>query len=122
VRALAAADPANPFGALLPWPESGGGAPKRVAGAWAVVVAGRPVLYLGAGGGQLLTFPDSITEDGRELPLALAALRRLPRTGRRRLLIRKIDGLPVADSPLRATLVDAGFEPDYDTLAALPWT
>jgi ATP-dependent Lhr-like helicase len=117
VRILAAVDPANPFGALLPWPETGGGsAPKRNSGAWVVLVAGRPVLFLGPGGGQLATFPACITEEGGELDLALSALPAIPRTGRRRMLIRKIDGLSALESPLRERLLRVGFESDYDAL------
>jgi len=117
VRILAAADPANPFGALLPWPAVGGGsAPKRVAGAWVILVAGRPVLHWGSAGGQLATFPESISGEGGELGLALAALHEIPRVGRGQRLVRKIDGLPALDSPLREHLLRAGFEADYDAL------
>ncbi|MGD8208159.1 MAG: DEAD/DEAH box helicase, partial [Thiohalocapsa sp.] len=129
VRVVAASDPASPYGALLGWPATGAGlsgasatdrsarqVPKRVAGALLILVAGRPVLYLGAAGRQLLTFPEAITDAGGELPLALAALRGLRAGGRRRLLIRHIDGLPALESPLRDALLAAGFEPDYDAL------
>jgi ATP-dependent Lhr-like helicase len=118
VRVLAAADPANPYGSLLPWPATRGGpVPRRVAGAWVVLVAGRPLVYLGPSGRQLLSFPE---QGGQALALALAALRRLPRRGRRRLLIREIDGEPALGSPLRGALLAAGFEPDYDALAPIP--
>lgn len=147
VRILPAADPANPFGALLDWPETaavgsgmrtdaagrgkdaaptgaapraGGSAakqtPKRTTGAWLILVAGKPVLYLAANGRQLLSFPGSRTDTGRELDLAAAALHRIP-SGRKRLLIQHIDGAPALESPLRETLIAAGFEPDYDALA-----
>ncbi len=159
VRVLAAADPANPYGALLPWPETaaavvgsaarsdagdgelarrgrsaaghGKGAaatgesqraaaakqsPKRAAGAWVVLVAGKPVLYLGANARQVMTFAGSITDTGRELELAAAALHRIP-SGRKRLLIQHVDGQPVLESSLRETFIKAGFEPDYDALA-----
>ena len=120
VRALSAIDPANPYGALLPWPETGAGtagsAPKRSSGAWVILVAGRPVLYLGSGGRTLTSFPGSIDPEGNELALALAALQALPGRGRKRLLIQQIDGIPALDSPLRAALLAAGFEPDYDAL------
>jgi ATP-dependent helicase Lhr and Lhr-like helicase len=139
VRILPAADPANPYGALLDWPEVGAGlvgsaartgrdadaapatgaakqTPKRTAGAWLILVAGKPVLYLAANARQLLSFPASVTDAGNELDLAAAALHRIP-SGRRRLLIAHIDGLPALESPLRETLINAGFEPDYDALA-----
>jgi ATP-dependent Lhr-like helicase len=118
VLVLAAADPTNPYGALLPWPEPGGGArPRRVGGAWAVLVAGQAALYLNAGSGQLQTFVASLGDQGGALDLALAALRQLPSPRRKRLLIRRIDDLPALESPLRESLVRLGFEAEYDGLA-----
>jgi ATP-dependent helicase Lhr and Lhr-like helicase len=117
VRILAAIDPANPYGALLPWPDQGGGpAPKRINGAYLILVAGKPVLHVGPGGRQLTSFPTSISEEGCELPLALAALHRVPQTGRRRLAIQQIDGFTALESPLREPLLTVGFESDYDVL------
>jgi ATP-dependent Lhr-like helicase len=117
VRILAAIDPANPYGALLPWPEPGGGpVPKRISGSDVILVAGKPVLYLGSAGRQLTRFPGSISEDGGELALALAALHRIPQRGRKRLAIQQIDGLPALESPLREALLRAGFESDYDAI------
>jgi ATP-dependent Lhr-like helicase len=122
VTLLAAIDPANPYGVLMPWPEAGGGVPpKRSAGAWVILVAGKPVLYLAPGGRHLVSFPASLTEEGGELGLALAALGRLPRMGRRRLLIRTVDGESALTSPLRARMLSAGFEADYDALAQVHW-
>lgn len=119
VRILAALDPANPYGALLPWPEpgGGGGTPRRVSGARVILVAGKLVLYLGPGGRSLISFPGSLTSDGAELSLALGALGGLSGQGRRRLLIRQIDGLPALESPLRGALLSVGFESDYDALS-----
>jgi ATP-dependent Lhr-like helicase len=122
VQVLSAADPANPYGVLLPWPEvRGRAAPKRTALAWVVLVAGRPVLYLSAGGKNLTTFPRASTEEGNELPLALAALHQVPRTGRRRMLIRAIDDEPALQSRLREHILSAGFEADYDALVPARW-
>ncbi len=123
VRVLSALDPANPYGALLPWPAveaRAGMTPRRSAGASVILVAGRPVLYLAAGGRSLVSFPESITTEGGELPLALGVLHRLSGRGRRRLLIRQIDGRPALQSPVREPLLAAGFELDYDALAAVP--
>jgi ATP-dependent Lhr-like helicase len=60
---LAAADPANAYGAALEWPSSDwsgvGGAPHRpgrTSGSHVVLVAGRVVMYLERGGHTLLTF------------------------------------------------------------------
>ncbi|NEX23431.1 DEAD/DEAH box helicase [Thiorhodococcus mannitoliphagus] len=117
VSVLAAADPANPFGALLPWPQSPAGqAPKRTHGAYLVLVAGRPTLYLAAGGKQLTSFACPEAERGADLKLAAAALHQLPRIGRKRLQIQMIDGIPVTESPLRTLFLSAGFDADYDAL------
>jgi len=121
VTILAAADPANPYGALLPWPASGSSEaskqiPKRVTGAFVILVAGKPVLYVPASGRQLLTFPSSITDDGDELAPAMPALHRLPGGGRKRLMLQQIDGVPALQSPLRELLLGSGFVSDYDAL------
>ena len=55
--ALAATDSANPFGAALPWPDSGGGhRPGRKAGAMVVLVEGSLAIYVERGGRTILTF------------------------------------------------------------------
>lgn len=116
--AIAAVDPANPYGALLPWPDTSGDArPKRVADAWVILVAGEPLLWLAPGGSQLVSF---VAGDAGKLDLALAALAGLPRTTRRRRLIRRIDGLAAIDSPLAPRLLMLGYERDGTALAALP--
>ena len=50
---LAAADPAQPYGAALPWPrkedQEHGRRPARVAGAYVVMVEDEPVLYVERG-------------------------------------------------------------------------
>src|SRR4051794_28869458 len=43
---LAAADPAQPYGASLPWPKRAGARAARVAGAFLVSLGGEPVLYV----------------------------------------------------------------------------
>jgi ATP-dependent Lhr-like helicase len=123
VRALAALDPANPYGALLPWPVGAGGGdarPRRAAGAWVVLVGGEARAYLAPGGRQLLTFPGTGPDPGdvalgRALD-ALAALR--PGQGRRSFTIEQVDGEPAGRSPLRALLLRAGFQPDHRGLTA----
>ncbi len=126
VLTLAAIDPANPYGALVPWPATASGArPRRLAGAWLVLVAGGPVVYVATGGRQIQTFPGSCTDQGGELALALAALHRLPQglSRRRRLAIQELDGIPANQSPLGEALLAAAFTLDYDAWvpAAWPW-
>ncbi|GAB3487467.1 DEAD/DEAH box helicase family protein [Flexivirga lutea] len=116
---LAAADPANPFGAALPWPdreiEGAEHRPSRRAGAMVVLVEGALVLYVERGGRKVLTF----TDDGAGLAAAAAALARtvvLPPDSRgtprlRGLTVEGIDGRPAlgSDHPLAHALTDNGF-------------
>ncbi|KLO46051.1 ATP-dependent helicase [Mycobacterium nebraskense] len=114
---LAAADPANPYGAALPWPAFGGegtaaGArPGRKAGALVVLVDGHLAWFLERGGRSLLTF----TDDPAAHHAAAAALADLV-TARRvaSILVERIDGVPALqpqDGPGRVgnALQEAGF-------------
>ena len=56
---LAACDPANAYGAALPWPEREGHRPGRKAGALVVLVDGVLVFYVERGGKTLLSFTES---------------------------------------------------------------
>jgi ATP-dependent Lhr-like helicase len=112
---LAATDPANPYGAMLPWParETDGEAarPQRAAGAYVVLVSGELVAWLGRGEQNLLTFlpaeEPQRTHRARALATALAQL--VDSRRRRALLIARVDGEPVQTSPLAPLLVAAGF-------------
>ena len=116
VRVLAAVDPANPYGALVPWPAPAAGCearPRRVAGARVVLVRGEVLVYASPDGRHLLTF-GAAEADAATLPLAFAAVATLPRAGRRRpATVEQVDGVPVTQSRHRALLLAAGFEPDY---------
>ncbi|MER6798422.1 Lhr family helicase, partial [Amycolatopsis mediterranei] len=77
---LAAADPAQPYGAALPWPAATGDTkhrPARKAGALAVLVDGVPALYVERGGRSLLSF----TEERPALAEAAQALSAAVREG-----------------------------------------
>ncbi|AEI12551.1 ATP-dependent helicase [Cellulomonas gilvus] len=119
VVVLAATDPANPYGAALPWPappaaREGTDAaarhrPGRKAGSLVVLVDGALVLYLERGGRTVLTFDD-------DTPTLEAAARGLAAVARRtgRLTVSRIDGAGVlADGAARSAagraLVAAGF-------------
>lgn len=109
---LAATDPANPFGAALPWPgraaEEGtrGHRPGRKAGALVVLVGGSLVLYVEKGGRTLLTFND----DQAVLQPAVDALALAVRQGALgRLQVEKADGGSVDDSPVARAMREAGF-------------
>jgi ATP-dependent helicase Lhr and Lhr-like helicase len=115
VVVLAAADPANPYGAALPWPRYSEGDRRplpRAAGAYAVLAAGEPVLYLERGGKSLQTLPAAT--DVSLTQSALVALRELVADGRfRSLQLERVDGAPIAESALRDLLAEAGFRPSY---------
>ncbi len=112
---LAASDPANPYGAALPWPVApaplGGGRghqPARKAGALVVLVDGRLVIYVERGGRTLLSF----SEDADVLQPAADALALAVRDGALgKLQVERADGGPVVASALGAALTAAGFRP-----------
>jgi ATP-dependent Lhr-like helicase len=109
---LAAADPANPYGAALAWPdrdgERAGHRPGRKAGAVVVLVDGRLVIYVERGGRTLLTYAD----DAESLQPAVDALALAVREGALgRITVERADGGDVFDSPLARALADAGFRP-----------
>ena len=131
--ALAATDPANPYGAALPWPEratddaesaagdagaAGRGSgtrsshrPGRKAGALVVLVDGRLGVYVERGGRTLLTF----TDEPDLLAPATEALASAVRQGALgRLTVERADGQHILgrgdrSSPLRRALEQAGF-------------
>ena len=119
---LTATDPANPYGALLPWPDTGAGEarrPKRAAGAWVVLLYGRAVLYVAPGLRQAFTFPSSAHDSEQVLAAAFRSLHRLPRGRTRgRFRLEKIDGVPVARSPHYQLIQACGFERDHRGLTA----
>jgi ATP-dependent Lhr-like helicase len=111
---LAATDPANPYGAALPWPAGESGhRPGRKAGALVVMVDGELVWFLERGGKSLVNF----SADPGVQHAAAAALMELVSCGRMGgILIEKIDGAPAlvvaAGANLRApadALESAGF-------------
>ena len=68
--ALAATDPANPYGAALAWPEASELGLSRSAGSYVFLESGRLVAYLERGGKRLTLLeaePDSYSEVAREL-------------------------------------------------------
>ncbi len=105
--ALAATDPANPYGAALGWPATEGGhRPGRKAGAMVVLVDGDLALYVERGGKTLLTFT---ADPGDRHAAALALGELVDRGGVEKIVVEKVDGESVHSSPLAPTLVEAGF-------------
>jgi len=115
VHLLAAADPANPYGAALVWPrrsETDRRPLQRAAGAYVVLVDGVAALFLERGGATLQTLPAA--DDPATAVTAARALRALVTDGRtRELVIRKVDGEDVARAPFRLQLLEAGFVAGY---------
>ena len=118
---IAAADPAQPYGAALPWPrrEEQERRPARVAGAYVVLVADEPVLYVERGGRGLVTLADAPSRAGADekaqqaepVPVALRALAEQVRAGRvGKLALERIDGEPAIASELAGALVELGFQ------------
>ena len=122
---LAATDPANPYGASIPWPEngsepregkgSGSHRPGRKAGAMVVLVDGHLALYLERGGRTALTFPIP-EQDDREHALiwsvVATAVADTVRSGLiAGLMVTKIDGASAlgSASPVAGALLNAGF-------------
>jgi ATP-dependent Lhr-like helicase len=125
VVVLAATDPANPFGTMLKWPDSGHGStrsntespgvglvrgPTRTVGAQVILVNGTLAAYLSRGARQVLVYlpedePQRSTT-GRALSARLATMARAGG-----LMIGEVNGVPTADHPIAPYLVDAGFSP-----------
>ena len=104
---IAAADPAQPYGAALPWPKREGARPSRVAGAHVVMLGGEPALYVERGGRSLVPLRDP---DEAWLRPALEALVAHVRSGgAKRLAIERFEGEPVTESDAMPLLVEAGF-------------
>ena len=113
---LAAADPAQPYGAALGWPETKG-RPSRSAGAYVVLVDGEPAVFCERGAKSLVTFPRTLELD--HWPEALQALAKDGRV--RSLEIARVDGDPVGEAPeVAARLNDAGFTDGYKGLTFRP--
>ena len=125
---LAAVDPANPYGAALPWPERAtpsddastsavaapeqagaaptGHRPGRKAGALVVLVDGELVLYVERGGRSVLSW----SAEEAVLQPAVDALVLSVRDGALcKLTVERADGASVATTPLGRALAQAGF-------------
>ncbi|HEX5741819.1 MAG TPA: helicase-related protein, partial [Pilimelia sp.] len=120
-RVLAATDPANPYGAALPWPERAvdataapddpsaaraGHRAGRKAGALVVCVDGDLVLYVERGGRTLLSYHD----EPAALATAAGALASAVRSGALGTLsVERADGATIGATPLAEALTAAGF-------------
>jgi ATP-dependent helicase Lhr and Lhr-like helicase len=105
---LPAADPAQPYGAGLPWPKRAGARAARVAGAQVVLLGGQPALFVERGGKSLVPLRDP--EDDW-LRVALKALVEHVKKGgsKKRLAVERFDGEPVGETEIMPLLLEAGF-------------
>ncbi|MFX1783410.1 ATP-dependent helicase [Prescottella equi] len=109
---LAASDPANPYGAALPWPQSmaGDDAPKhrpgRKAGGLVSLVDGELVLFVERGGRTVLTFTDDIGVL-RTAAESLAAT--VKRGGIDKVVVEKVDGATIHGNDFAPLLTEVGF-------------
>ncbi|MBK8718766.1 MAG: DEAD/DEAH box helicase [Deltaproteobacteria bacterium] len=110
-RVLAAADPAQPWGASLPWPLRVGSdraGVRRAAGARVIEVDGAPVLFLDRGGRRWISFaaadrPELLAAAIAALPAMVAA------SSGRSLRVESIDGEPARNHRIAAALREVGF-------------
>ncbi|MFG2141788.1 DEAD/DEAH box helicase [Streptomyces sp. NPDC048650] len=116
---LAAADPANAYGAALPWPDPPEGSthkPGRKAGSLVVLVDGELALYMERGGKTLLVWPRDQQpaapgDDARVQP-AVTALCEAARAGAvGTITTERINGAGALTSPFAPVLEAAGFHP-----------
>jgi ATP-dependent helicase Lhr and Lhr-like helicase len=105
---LAATDPANPYGASLPWPKlEGGRRPGRTPGAHLLTRDGEPIVFLERGGRGVLRL---MPLEGGELEEAMRALADAVAAGQLpKLAVEKLDGEPVIGSGHEEALIGAGF-------------
>ncbi|MEX0784584.1 MAG: DEAD/DEAH box helicase [Dehalococcoidia bacterium] len=132
VHILAATDPANPYGAAIPWPRREGDdrrALQRAAGARVILVNGEPVLYLDRGGRSVVTLPAfdtspdavaaGIAADAATLAIgALASI--ADEAGGRGITIDRIDGESATQSAHAGRFIAAGFISGFRGLTYRP--
>ena len=116
---LAASDPAQPFGAMLPWPAPTGesGKPRRSAGARVVLADGALLAWIDRAGKRLVTFPQAEVHGAEVATTVARALRGVFRDrARGTLRIEEIDGAPADTSEWAEAFVAAGYRRGYKGL------
>jgi ATP-dependent helicase Lhr and Lhr-like helicase len=115
---LGAADPANPYGCALKWPEAPGHADRlaafaRVAGAMVILVDGALTAFWRAGSRDMcVLLPEAEPDRSRAARALAVTLARIAVTGegpRGGLLIGVINGAPATQHPVAAFLIEGGF-------------
>ena len=101
VCVIAACDPANPYGAALPWPGDGK-SPSRAAGALVVLADGLPLAHLTRGGKTLTWFPSPRAGISEETIIGLVVQALSGAVAKNltvRITVEKLNGEPVHESP-----------------------
>jgi ATP-dependent Lhr-like helicase len=110
---IGATDPANPFGAVLPWPErSAGRKPMRLVGSWVVIIDGCLAAWLAPGDSQLVTFLENVpyrSPEAAAQQVAETLAREVMHARRKAVFLTEIDGSPVPAEPMASALEHAGF-------------
>jgi ATP-dependent Lhr-like helicase len=104
---LAAADPAQPYGAAIPWPRRAGARAARVAGAFVVLLGGEAALYVERGGRTLVPLKEP--EEGWLRAAVATLVAHVKAGGAKRLAVERFDGEPVVDTEIMPLLLEAGF-------------
>jgi ATP-dependent Lhr-like helicase len=124
VRILAATDPANPYGALLPWPSrenEEGRLAQRTPGARVVLHDGRLLAWLARGTTSIITFLPKEEPEATHAKDALGdALADLANRRRRPMMLATIDGVPAPESPFAVVLAARGFAARQGALVRIP--
>lgn len=124
VITLAAVDPANPYGALLSWPQTEG-RPQRAVGAHVVLVNGAASGWLARGGGTALVWLPADEPDrsrvGALVAEAIAAIARKAMNRREGMLLSEVNGQTARQSDFAPFLIAAGFTPAGDGFQMRKW-
>ncbi|HEX2155341.1 MAG TPA: DEAD/DEAH box helicase [Acidimicrobiia bacterium] len=102
VLALAATDPANPYGSVLPWPDSDIRL-ARVAGAYVFLSDGKLAGYVDKGGRNVAAWDEKAEPSEVAAALADVAARHT------RFTLETVNGTPVSSSHLSTHLIEQGF-------------
>ncbi|MBX3228061.1 MAG: DEAD/DEAH box helicase [Labilithrix sp.] len=116
---LAATDPANPYGGLLPWPAARGRTAQRAPGARVVLQEGRLLAWIAKSGRHVATFfaedEPARSQDAHRLARVLAEQVRV-------IVLDTIDGEPARDSPFAPLFAEHGFARRQGELVRIPET
>lgn len=105
---LAAGDPANPYGSVLPWPPHPAAHPSRAAGALVVLADGLCLAHLTRGGRVLTLFAEPDARAGVAALVTTALLQAIAEGRMQRLRIEEVDGRPTLSSGVDAAMRAAG--------------